>query len=104
MLDMTVIDATACIARELGRSNDILVIPMDGGNDIDIAPHPLWGRKLEPLLTYKLRTAEDFTKLTILYRHPFKPKVIDKDLRSLQRHCLKVTTIEPAPPSQNTPS
>lgn len=37
-LDMSLTDATACIAREMSRKGKVLVLPVEGGNDIDFKP------------------------------------------------------------------
>lgn len=93
-LDMSVVDATACIMRELGRSADVTVIPADGGNDIDVAPHLMWGRKSEPWQTYQIRDQSGITTMRAFYRHPVKQSAIDKEVAKLQKFCLNATKIE----------
>lgn len=95
-LDMTVAEATACIARELSRNGDALVIPVDGGNDIDFAVRPMWGPKMEPWETFKLRSTDGITTLRIFYRHPVKKGGVSKDVARFQKHCLRVRRIDPA--------
>lgn len=95
-LDMTVQDATTCIARTLSRRGDALVLPVDGGNDIDFAVRPMWGPKMEPWETYKVRSSADRATLRLFYRHPVTAKGAGKDVRFLQKHCLKIASIKPA--------
>lgn len=95
-LDMSVIDATACIARELGRNGETSIIPAEGGNDIDYALRVMWGKKMEPWMTFKLRESEDGATMRIFYRHPFKAKNIIKQVERLQKRCLKVRSITSA--------
>jgi len=90
-LDMSVADATACIARELGRRADASVIPAEGGNDIDIAPRGLWGPKSEPWQTYKIRSENGTTVLRAFYRHPVRQGAVTKEVAKLGRRCLKLT-------------
>jgi hypothetical protein len=94
-LDMSVTDATACIMRELGRRADATVIPMDGGNDIDIAAHLAWGKKMEPWQTYKIRGDGGVTTMRAFYRHPVTQAGVSKEVGKLQEHCLKVKAISP---------
>lgn len=95
-LDMNITEATACLARELNRRGDALVVPVDGGNDIDFTFHVAWGKKMEPWETFKIRTAGGTTTLKVFYRHPVKQSAVDKDIRRLQKQCLKVRQIDPA--------
>lgn len=95
-LDMSLTDATACIVRELNRNSDTSVIPVEGGNDIDVAPHLMWGPKPEPWNTYKLRNVGGVTTLRVFYRHPVKQKTVSKDVAKLQKYCLKIRQIDPA--------
>jgi len=94
-LDMSLADATACLTRELNRNNDATVIPVDGGNDIDVAPHIMWGPKAEPWHSYKLRESGRVTTLRIFYRHPIRETTVSKMVRKLQKFCLKVRSISP---------
>jgi len=91
-LDMTVADATACIARELGRRADAIVIPVDSGNDIDVAPHT-WP-KSGPWQSYKVRSVGGATLLRSFYRHPVKSKAIDKEVAKLRSQCLRVSHVD----------
>lgn len=98
-LDMTVDEATSCIARELNRFGDATVLPMAGGNDIDFAAHPMWGPKMEPWQTFKVRSEDGATKLRVFYRHPVKKASVSKDVTRMQKRCLKVQKIDPLPPA-----
>lgn len=91
-LDMTTADATACIARTMGRHAEAAVIPMDGGNDIDVAPNSLWGPKLEPWTTFKVREAAGVVTLQVFYRHPIKQSSVGKEVARLEKRCLKVAS------------
>ncbi|WP_311271033.1 hypothetical protein [Sphingobium sp. WCS2017Hpa-17] len=93
-LDMSTTDATTCIARELNRTGDAVVLPVEGGNDIDFAVRPIWGPKMEPWETYKVRSVNGATTLRVFYRHPMKPKTVAKDVARLQRQCLKILSNE----------
>lgn len=95
-LDMSVTDATACIARELNRNGEASVIPADGGNDVDYALRVMFGKKMEPWMTFKLREHDGMATMRIFYRHPFKASGIIKQVERLQKHCLKVASITPA--------
>lgn len=95
-LDMSVTDATACIARELNRNGEASVIPADGGNDVDYALRVMFGKKMEPWMTFKLREHDGRATMRIFYRHPFKASGIIKQVERLQKHCLKVASIMPA--------
>ena len=94
-LDMTVAEATSCVARELGRTADVSVIPAEGGNDIDIAAHVMWGKKMEPWQTYKIRGEGGIVTLRGFYRHPVKQKAVSKEVAKLQDRCLKAKSIDP---------
>lgn len=96
MLDMSVIDATACITRELNRNGDATVIPMEGGNDIDLAPHLAWGKKMEPWQTFKVRNESGVTTLRIFYRKPVRITANDKIVAKMGQQCLKVKSVAPA--------
>jgi hypothetical protein len=60
-LDMPLIEATSCIGRELNRAGDAMIVPVEGGNDIDWTAHVPWGKKMEPWMTFQLRGADDRT-------------------------------------------
>lgn len=96
VLDMTIAEATACIARQLGRRADVMIIPVTDGNDIDIAPRAMWGPKSEPWQTYKIRGSDGVTTLHSFYRHPVKQNAVTKEVAKLQSACLKVRRIDPA--------
>ncbi|WP_395326936.1 hypothetical protein WBP06_09485 [Novosphingobium sp. BL-8H] len=95
-LDMSVTDATACITREMNRNGDATVIPVDGGSDIDVAPHLMWGPKAEPWQTFKVRDEAGSTTMRIFYRHPVKQGANDKAVAKMAKQCLKVREISPA--------
>lgn len=97
-LDMSVADATACIARELNRTGSVLVLPVESGNDIDFTANVPWGKKLEPWERFKLRGAGDTSVLTLFYRHPVTRKGAGKDVARLQKRCLRVKAIQAATP------
>ncbi len=95
-LDMTIADATTCIARELNRNGDALVLPVEGGNDVDFTVHVPWGKKMEPWETFKLRSSGGVTTMRVFYRHPVRQNGVGKDVARLQKRCLKVKSIDPA--------
>lgn len=95
-LDMPLIDATSCIGRELNRAGDAMIVPVEGGNDIDWTAHVPWGKKMEPWMTFQLRGAGDRTILRVLYRRPIGPGRVSKDITKMQKRCLKVESIAPA--------
>lgn len=92
-LDMSLVEATACIARELNRTGDASVLPVEGGNDIDFAVRPMWGPKMEPWETFKIRSEGGTTTLRVFYRHPVKQKGVSKDVSRLQKQCLRVLNV-----------
>ena len=94
-LDMTLDEATTCIARELARKGDVVVLPVDSGSDIDFAVRPIWGPKMEPWETFKIRQEAGATTLRLFYRHPVTRKGAGKDVVRLQKRCLKVRSIDP---------
>ena len=89
-LDMSVSDETACIARTMGRHAEAAVIPMEAGNDIDVAPNSLWGPKLEPWMTFKVREEGGAVTMRAFYRHPVKKSSVSKDVARLEKRCLQV--------------
>lgn len=103
-LDMTLMDATACIARTLDRRGDAIVIPAEGGNDIDFAVRPAWGPKMEPWLSFKLREEGSATQLRIFYRRPMSRGKVANEVERLRKRCLMVSSITPStdvnPPNQ----
>jgi hypothetical protein len=93
ILDMTAADAITCIARELNRNGDAMILPVEGGGDIDFTAHVMFGKKLEPWETFKVRTEGEKTVLRIFYRHPIRAKRLTKDVEKMRGRCLKVTEI-----------
>jgi len=96
MLDMTVAEATACIARELDRNGSVLILPTEGGNDIDYTMDVLWGKKPDAWERFKIRPNGDKASLKVFYRHPVSQKETGKDVARLQKKCLVVATITPS--------
>lgn len=94
-LDMSVTEATACITRELNRTRVPTVIAVDGGNDIDVAAHVAWGKKMEPWQTFKVRSDGEDATLRIFYRHPIRQGANDKLVAKMSKQCLKVRSIQP---------
>ena len=94
VLGMSFNDARACIAREFDKRGSVLVLPVEGGVDIDwtIGGAPFAPNMGEPLMTFQLRTGAEVT-LSALYRHPLQAKTIDGTLRSLTKRCLVVREI-----------
>ena len=92
VLDMSLIDATACITREKGRQGTATVIPAEGGNDIDfkVAPVLFAGPSGEPWETFKVRESNGVTTLKVFYRHPYRQATISKDMAKLAKKCLRV--------------
>lgn len=93
-LDMSLTDATTCIARTLNKRGSVLVLPVDGGNDIDFSVGVAWGNQPDPWERFKLREEEGVTTLRVFYRHPIRRGGVDKDVKRLQKHCLKISRIE----------
>jgi len=100
-LNMSLADATACIAREMGRRGGIVVIPADGGNDIDYSARTGFGGTVdEPWMRFKLSAEGDITGLRVFYRHPVTRRRIGKDVARMQEYCLKVVSITAALPDK----
>ena len=59
-LDMSVAEATACIARALDKGGSVLVLPVDGGNDIDYSVDVPWGKRPDAWERFKLRNDGSF--------------------------------------------
>lgn len=91
MLDMSLSEATACIAREMNRKGITTILPVEGGNDIDFAMNT-WP-KSEPWQTFKLRQVAGGTSMQIFYRHPITQKRLGSLVERLQKHCLKVRSV-----------
>ena len=97
ILDMTVAEATACVAREMRRHGPVLSIGAEGGNDIDWTPGGLFqSGGAEPWITFRIRSEHDQTRLRVLYRHPIIAKGVDGYIKKLEKRCLKVARISPA--------
>lgn len=96
-LNMSLNDATACIAREKNRQGATLVLPVEGGNDIDWRSTTgfFGGVVSEPWETFKLRASNGITTLSVFYRHPLRLGGVTKDIARLQKRCLIVTSIIP---------
>lgn len=97
-LDMTMADATACIAREMDRHGSVLVLPVEGGADIDFSVDVMWGKQLDPWERFKLRTEEGKTVLRVFYRKPTGPKSVGKDVERLRKRCLVIREMRPVLP------
>lgn len=97
ILDMTLADATSCIARAMDRDGAVLVLPVDGGNDIDFSPGTMFGGSTnEPFLRFKVRESGDASTMRLFYRHPVRKKLAGRYVEKLQKRCLKVRSIDPA--------
>lgn len=95
-LDMNQADASACVARAMDREGSVLVLPVDGGNDIDFSPGGLFGATTgEPFLRFKVRGGGSTSSLRVFYRHPIKQKLAGRYVEKLQKRCLKVRQIDP---------
>lgn len=96
-LDMTVAEATGCIARELDRQGSVLVLPVEGGNDIDFSAGGMFGGSVgEPWERFKVRREGDVTTLRVFYRHPFNQKGVGKAVERLGKRCLRISSLRPA--------
>lgn len=94
-LSMSVDEAAACIARTYNRRGGALVVPADGGVDIDATSFATIPRG-EPWQRFKLRTAGDVTTMRVLFRRPLSAKRTEKDVRKLGADCLRISSIDPA--------
>jgi hypothetical protein len=95
-LDMSLADATACIARTLDREGSVLVLPVDGGNDLDYSAGTIFGGSVnEPWAQFKIRGTAAPTELRILYRHPVNQKWLRRVMRNLGKRCLKIGSLKP---------
>ncbi|WP_293875583.1 hypothetical protein [Sphingomonas sp. UBA978] len=95
-LDMSVAEATACIARALDKGGSVLVLPVDGGNDIDYSVDVPWGKRPDAWERFKLRNDGATTTLRLFYRHPVSQKGAGKDVERLKKQCLRVSRVDPA--------
>lgn len=100
VLDMSVADAQACIARELDRTGSVLILPVEGGSDIDFTvPGGMFAQgKGEPYATFRLRDAGEVT-LSILYRRPLSAKSMLGSIKDMGKRCLIVKEMRPEPVS-----
>ncbi|WPZ05664.1 hypothetical protein [Pelagerythrobacter marinus] len=90
-LDMTATEATACMARELDRQGEALIVPAEGGSDIDFSSDAMFGGAVgEPWIRFQIREDDDATTLSALYRHPVNKRWIARVLRNAEKRCLKV--------------
>jgi hypothetical protein len=87
-LDMTLNDAAACIAREMSRHGRVLILPVEGGNDIDFHANAGFATSTEAWETFKLREEGGSVTLRALYRHPFTSTRVDSDVARLGNRCL----------------
>lgn len=94
-LDMTLDEATTCVARAMDRKGGVLVLPVEGGNDVDFTHDVAWGKRMEPWLTFKLRAADRGSTMQVFYRHPYTVGKVAVKVRWLQKRCLKVASITP---------
>jgi len=79
-LDMSLPDATSCIARSMDRYGSVLVLPNDGGDDIDFSAGTMFGGSVnEAWISFKVRPDGDASNLRVFYRHP----VIAKGVRGI---------------------
>ena len=96
-IDMPIGEATACIAREMTKAGKVLILPADGGNDIDFYMGSiLGGGSGDPWERFQLRPSGESTVLRALYRHPYKASTVSADVRRMGKHCLKVLKVGPA--------
>lgn len=96
-LDMTLGEATACVAREMDRKGSVLIVPVDGGNDIDFSAQSMFSTVGEPWERFKIRSKDGETTLRIFYRHPVNRRWIEnRDMKRLKKSCLKVLSITPS--------
>jgi hypothetical protein len=91
-LDMTVAEATACIARQMDREGSVLILPVDGGNDLDYTAGTMFGSVNEPWVRFQVRAAPS-TTLRISYRKPVGQKWLRRVMRNFQKSCLRVTNV-----------
>ncbi len=91
---MTLADATACIARVMDREGSVLVLPVEGGNDLDYTAGTMFGSVNESWVRFQIRAGEA-TTLRIFYRHPVNQKWLRRVNRNLVKVCLKVIETRP---------
>lgn len=96
-LDMTLPDATTCVTRGLARSYArIIPMPAENGTDIDGGPGGgVFGVPADPWVRAKVRQEGDVVTLRMFYRHPVSQKQVEKVVRRLEKHCLKVRSMNP---------
>ncbi|SMC97193.1 hypothetical protein SAMN06272759_11517 [Novosphingobium sp. B1] len=81
----------------MDREGSVLVLPVDGGNDIDFSPGGLFGTTTnEPILRYKVRADGSVSTMQLFYRHPVSQKLAGRYVEKLQKRCLKVRQIDAA--------
>lgn len=92
---MSLSDATACVAREMSRKGKVLVLPVEGGNDIDFYMGSMLGGPAgDAWERFLLRSSGSVTTMTALYRHPATMKWVNKDVERMEKRCLNVTKSE----------
>ena len=96
-LAMPASDAVACIARELDKNGSVLVLPVDGGTDIDFSiSGPLFMQNAgEPYMRFKVRESEGAVTMRAFYRRPLSQKSTDKTITGMEKRCLKVANKAP---------
>ncbi len=93
-LDMEVGAATACIARTMDREGSVLMLPVQGGSDLDYSAGTFLGGSVsKPWATFHVRD-KPATTLRITYRHPVNQKWIRRVMRNLTKSCLTVRRID----------
>ena len=95
ILDMTPADAQTCIARSMDKIGSVLVLPIDGGTDIDFTLSGGWltSSAGEAYARFQIRTDAGSVKLSGLYRRPLGANFFDGMLKSLQKRCLIVKDV-----------
>lgn len=94
---MSMNDATACIARGMQKKGPTLVLPQDGGTDIDFTPGGFlgWGQP-EAWMRFKVRAVNGETVMRIFYKRPLSEKVTSKHVARLRKDCLHIAKLVPS--------
>jgi hypothetical protein len=95
-LSMSASEATACIARELDKGGSALVLPVEGGTDIDWSVDVSWGKRPDAWERFSVRSGGGSTTMTVSYRHPSSVKRVAKHVDKLAKACLRIAEMRPA--------
>jgi hypothetical protein len=94
--EATLAETQACVARVMDRMGSVLVLPVEGGADIDFTiGGGLFVQGMgEPYARFQVRDEGSRRTIFGLYRHPLRGNIFDGSVKSMQKRCAIVITVE----------